>query len=103
MKKLLFSFLILFSFAALADCRTMADNNMKTFANIINEDNNTTSVYKLVKEKNNQYQYLLTVNTPEKDLSFYFTFDLNNGVMYSSSAPNGELQPVMDGLPTCQK
>lgn len=103
MKKLLFIFLILLSFTALSDCKSVADSNMKAFADIVDQDNNTTSVYKFIKEKNNQYQYLLTVSAPEKDLSFYFTFDLNDGVLYSSSEVNGELQPMMNGLPTCKK
>ncbi|MCP1224351.1 hypothetical protein [Sebaldella sp. S0638] len=103
MKKLLLIFLVLFSITALADCRSIADNNIKTFADIIDQDNNTTSVYKFIKEKNNQYQYLLTVKAPEKDLLFYFTSDLNNGILYSSSSPNGELQAVMNGLPVCKK
>ena len=102
MKKLIIIFLVLSSFYAFADCKTTADKHIKMLADLIDRDNDTTSTYALIKERNNQYQYSLTVNTPEKDLVFYFMVDLNTGMLYSVSS-DGELQPYINSLETCKK
>ena len=102
MKKLIIIFFVLSSFYALADCKSTAEKHIRMVSDMIDRDNDTTSAYTLIKEKNNQYQYSLTVNSGEKDLVFYFMVDLNDGMLYSVSS-DGELQPFINNLETCKK
>ena len=94
MKKLLFMLFLLLSCINLSNCKDIAESEIKILSESINQNEGASSAYKFIKEKNNQYQYLLTVNSTVDNLIVYFTFDLNNGNLYSSATPNGKLEYI---------
>ena len=94
MKKLILLFLVIFSISIFANCDTKADNEIRMIVDNINQNEGVSAVYNLVKKSGKRYQYQIVMNTTNEANIIYLTFDLKEGIVYSSKTPNGELTEV---------